>query len=134
LVENCSGLIKALSVHFALTYGEKSKTFLTGANLFQFEFRKWFTPIRPSQDAMKERDCLKHLVKILETIVRCVIYAFQFLYWSSYNSTYIYTYTHTHTHTHIYIYIYIYTGVGKSRFTVVSTRNTEFILVLLFIY
>jgi len=30
--------------------------------------------------------------------------------------------------------IYIHTGVGKSRFTVVSTRNTEFILVLLFIY
>jgi hypothetical protein len=27
-----------------------------------------------------------------------------------------------------------YTGVGKSRFTVVSTRNTDFILVLLFIY
>jgi hypothetical protein len=28
----------------------------------------------------------------------------------------------------------VYTGVGKSRFTVVSTGNTEFILVLLFIY
>jgi hypothetical protein len=30
--------------------------------------------------------------------------------------------------------VYIYTGVGNSRFTVVSMQNTEFILVLLFIY
>jgi hypothetical protein len=35
---------------------------------------------------------------------------------------------HTHTHTHT-----DNRGVGKSRFTVVSTRNAEFIIVLLFI-
>ena len=34
--------------------------------------------------------------------------------------------------THIYIYMYIHTGWGKSRFPVMTMRNTEFILVLLF--
>ena len=36
---------------------------------------------------------------------------------------------HTHTHTHTGIH----TEWGKSRFTVLSTKNTEFIIVLLFI-
>ena len=31
----------------------------------------------------------------------------------------------------MYVSIYIYTGLGKYRFTVLSTQNTEFILVLL---
>jgi hypothetical protein len=121
LVENCCGLIKALSLFFAVTYGEKSITFLMGTSLFQTEFRKWYTPITPSQGYhyislfdgyirflntwnvhilgthyrlyMKGRDCLIHLVIILETIVRRVIICFSFF---------------TDLDNIIYIYIYIY--------------------------
>ena len=100
-----------------MTYWKISKTFLIGTNLISsriskkvypvytftgiplhFPFRllctflnTWNTNIVATHRHMymKERDSLKHLVIILETVVSCVIYVFQFLCWSSYYSIYV---------------------------------------------